>query len=319
MTSAVRPTLRSGVKTVHLTAILLVVSALLAVSQFGPKDSQEFTHSTGLAIGVLGLYWLLPGIARRITLVWPAYVVSILLFNALRGLADNTGVAVHVAYVVHLERALFGGIVPSVWLQRHLHSSDHVGAVDYFAAGVYVSYFFLPQITAIGLWIRRREFGRQLLAAIVIAAYLGVVPFFLVPTAPPWIASTTGQIPPIHRILLIVFGQDATGTFQEGYRTLATNEVASMPSLHMALTVLAAIALWRANRRIGLVGVTYAAAMAFTLVYLGEHYVVDEIAGTALAVAAWFAAGYLLARLSVRPPTALGRPAAIDLVGLADD
>jgi membrane-associated phospholipid phosphatase len=39
------------------------------------------------------------------------------------------------------------------------------------------------------------------------------------------------------------------------------------------------------------IGWLYAAVMAFALVYLGEHYVVDIIAGVALAVVAWLAFG----------------------------
>ena len=35
----------------------------------------------------------------------------------------------------------------------------------------------------------------------------------------------------------------------------------------------------------GAVGVAYAATLGFALVYLGEHYVVDLVAGTALTVA----------------------------------
>jgi membrane-associated phospholipid phosphatase len=37
------------------------------------------------------------------------------------------------------------------------------------------------------------------------------------------------------------------------------------------------------GRAHGVVGWTYAAALGFALVYLGEHYVVDLIAGLALA------------------------------------
>ena len=42
-------------------------------------------------------------------------------------------------------------------------------------------------------------------------------------------------------------------------------------------------ALWRYDRRLGLLGVAYALGMGFSLVYLGEHYLVDVLAGWALA------------------------------------
>ena len=64
------------------------------------------------------------------------------------------------------------------------------------------------------------------------------------------------------------------------------NPFAAMPSLHSALTVLIVLALWR-WRKLRAPAVLYLAAMGFTLVYCGEHYVIDLLVGAAVAVAAW--------------------------------
>ncbi len=60
------------------------------------------------------------------------------------------------------------------------------------------------------------------------------------------------------------------------------NPWAAMPSLHFGASVLAAMLLSEADPRAGAVGWTYALGLGFALVYLGEHYVIDLIAGLGL-------------------------------------
>ena len=55
-----------------------------------------------------------------------------------------------------------------------------------------------------------------------------------------------------------------------------------MPSLHFATSLMAALLLAEIGPIPGALGVGYAAALAFALVYLGEHYVTDLLAGAAL-------------------------------------
>ncbi|HEX7241733.1 MAG TPA: phosphatase PAP2 family protein, partial [Longimicrobiaceae bacterium] len=95
-----------------------------------------------------------------------------------------------------------------------------------------------------------------------------------------------------------------------GSGVAAANDVAAMPSLHMAAAYMAALGLRRAGRVAGTLGALYAACMAFTLAYLGEHYLVDEAAGVALAVLSWGAAGALLRRRSSPVPLASRSPRA---------
>jgi hypothetical protein len=55
-----------------------------------------------------------------------------------------------------------------------------------------------------------------------------------------------------------------------------------MPSLHFGTSVMAAHVLSDVGRGHGAVGWAYAASLGFALVYLGEHYVTDLIAGATL-------------------------------------
>lgn len=67
--------------------------------------------------------------------------------------------------------------------------------------------------------------------------------------------------------------------------------MAAMPSLHAGAALLVALFLWPAVSRLWrVVLLGYAVAMALTLVYTGEHYVVDIVAGWLVAAVAAAAA-----------------------------
>ena len=66
------------------------------------------------------------------------------------------------------------------------------------------------------------------------------------------------------------------------YSVLGGNPLAAMPSLHFATSVNAAHLLAESGPVEGAIGWTYALTLGLALVYLGEHYVVDLLAGLAL-------------------------------------
>src|SRR2546430_12390383 len=69
------------------------------------------------------------------------------------------------------------------------------------------------------------------------------------------------------------------------YDSLGGNPWAAMPSLHFATSVMVAIHLSEAGPMEGAVGWGYALTLGFALVYLGEPYATDLIAGALLAAA----------------------------------
>ena len=69
------------------------------------------------------------------------------------------------------------------------------------------------------------------------------------------------------------------------YSVLGGNPLAAMPSLHFATSMMAAQLLAETGPLAGALGWGYTATLGFALVYLGEHYVVDLLAGAALTTA----------------------------------
>jgi membrane-associated phospholipid phosphatase len=85
------------------------------------------------------------------------------------------------------------------------------------------------------------------------------------------------------RRMMVEYGE---GFWKEGWGPLFTalggNPLAAMPSLHVASSTMGAILLSEVGPIEGGLGWAYAFALAFALVYLGEHYVVDLLGGAAL-------------------------------------
>jgi membrane-associated phospholipid phosphatase len=195
---------------------------------------------------------------------------------------------VHVRYPVVIDRALGLGQLPGVRLQRALaHSGGKLGRLDAVLVWAHWVWFVVPHTTlAYLLLFRRSRFERS--AVLVYAVFdLGVLVYWVLPTAPPWYASRLGVIEadPALRRLMVEQGQAFwRDRWEPLYSLLAGNPLAAMPSLHFATSVMAAFVLADAGPVEGAVGWTYALTLGFALVYLGEHYVVDLLAGLGLVL-----------------------------------
>jgi len=234
--------------------------------------------------GSLGALYLVERRNRAFRL-WVVYVLGFTLFAHLRTLADETGLPVQVGYVIDAEQAVFGA-VPTVWLQEHLFQPGAVNALDVLAVATHLSYFLVPHALAIALWKIGHPRFQRYVADVLATAYAGLAVSFLVPTAPPWLAGQWHDLPFVHRIVHDVIAGFDPELYRQGYEIAGTNPVAAMPSLHMAITAVVVVTAWRLGRVAGASATVYAAAMAFALVYTGEHYALDVLAGTATALIA---------------------------------
>lgn len=189
----------------------------------------------------------------------------------------------HVDYPIKADTALGLGEVPTVRLQRALGRPGEVRRHDLALAWIHWSWFIVPHGTTAYILLRHRwHFPR---AASMMAAVFdfGLVVYWSVPTAPPWWAGKAGHLPPVRRIM-VEAGEHYWGRlWRPLYDFLGGNPFAAMPSLHFATSVMAAHVLTDVGPVEGIVGWTYALSLGFALVYLGEHYVVDLVAGLALA------------------------------------
>ena len=190
-----------------------------------------------------------------------------------------------VRYPIVADRAIGLGRLPTLRLQDALGRPGRVTRLDRALSIVHWAWFMEPHLSL--LFVQRRHVERFPRAARQMAATydLGCALYFAVPTAPPWYAGEIGAVDVEVRRVMVDAGKELWGgAWEPLYDSLNTNPWAAMPSLHFATSLMAAIHLGEAGRIPGVLGWSYAAALAFALVYLGEHYVTDLLAGAALVL-----------------------------------
>jgi membrane-associated phospholipid phosphatase len=190
---------------------------------------------------------------------------------------------VRIDYPVRVDRVLGLGELPGVRLQRALgRPGQPLNRAEQVLVWCHWLWFLIPHGTALFfLLARRRRFERAALHVYAVFD-LGLIGYWALPTAPPWFAAQQGRAPAMRRMMVEhgeTFWKERWGAM---YGALAGNPLAAMPSLHFATSVMAAELLADEGPVLGAVGWAYAGTLGFALVYLGEHYVVDLLAGLAL-------------------------------------
>lgn len=128
------------------------------------------------------------------------------------------------------------------------------------------------------LWWRRADIYRPLRNSLVLVNLLAFLVFWLYPVAPPRM---------LGGFIDIVDSSHAFGSWHSGMLASHADELAAMPSLHIAWAVWCALAMWRMSARRWMRGlaVFYPCTTAFAVLATGNHFVLD-IAGGLLVMAA---------------------------------
>jgi membrane-associated phospholipid phosphatase len=186
-------------------------------------------------------------------------------------------------YPIVADRALGAGKLPNTRLQRRLAQLPRVGVIDRFLTWTHWIWFFEPYLALALILARDNERFPRAARQMAAVFDIGCAVYFAVPTAPPWWSSEQGVTDEEVRRIMVEVGEDTWGAaWPKMYDALGGNPWAAMPSLHFATSLVAALSLAEAGKVEGAIGWGYAGTLGFALVYLGEHYVTDLIAGAAL-------------------------------------
>ncbi|SRR6266550_1500111 len=229
------------------------------------------------------------GQARAFLIRFVPFIGLLLVYDSFRGIADNLNHLVHYTEMIDADRFLFGGILPTDWLQQ-LWWHGHVQWYDFYFYFLYTLHFVAPVLVAVLIWRKRDQLYWPYVWAFVVLSFAGFLTYVLFPAAPPWMASDNGYIEPIHRISSDIWYAMGVTNFSEVYSQLSPNEVAAVPSLHAAYPLLMVLFVARAFgwRRVWWL-LFYPASVWIGIVYLGEHYAIDALLGIAYAAVAYAA------------------------------
>ena len=234
------------------------------------------------------------GWARGVIYDWLPFFAALFAYDLLRGLAGSHPLFdPHVMPQIRADEVLFGGSVPAVSLQERFYDVGQIHPWDLAAWAVYLTHFVVVFAIAAALWRLARPSFLRFRAMVLTLTAAAFVTYVVFPAAPPWMASDDGVIGPVNRVVATVWNgigiDHAAAIWQRG--SAFANEVAAIPSLHTAYPVLILCFFWSRGGWARAACSAYALAMSLTLVYTGEHYVIDILLGWAYAIATYAAVG----------------------------
>lgn len=192
----------------------------------------------------------------------------------------------HAEAMLAFERSL--GIDPELGLDRWLAGHRTLGLI---VSDYYDNAHFVVTLGLLGyLWWRAPDLYRPLRNVLVLTNVIAFVVFWLYPVAPPRMLTADGFSD-------VVAASGAFGSWHTGALASAANQLAAMPSLHMAWAAWCTLVVWRLSRKVWLrcIALLYPCITAFAVLATGNHYVLDVLAGLATlvlasAIVAWLPA-----------------------------
>lgn len=243
---------------------------------------------------LLLFFAFLIGKLRKFIIDWFPFIFIWLSYDFLRGLADNLSTRVHFLELINAEQALFG-FVPTIELQKLLYNPGRFSFLDFLATIFYFLHFALAEAFAFFLWLKNRAYFREFVTGILLLSYAGWISYVIFPSAPPWMAQEKGLISGATKILdqtLLTFPERLN--LPTIYHQFNPNPVAAIPSMHAAYPVLIFLYSLRFFKLRAFFFLPFVLGVGISIVYLGEHYVVDIIAGAIYAVVFYIVAKEIL-------------------------
>ena len=228
---------------------------------------------------------LVLGRARSFLADWIPFLVLFLSYEYLRGLGGKFGMPIH--DVKSLERWISFGQVPTLILQHAFYHAGLVSWYDIAATMFYFLHFAFPLGLGYLFWIVDRRTFLRFSRALIAMSFAAFVFYLLLPVAPPW-KVVPGVVKIIDHTLPSFTDLPGVPVPATIYHWLTPNQYAAMPSLHAAYPLLGALFALRLWGRRAWPTLVYTAGVWLSIVYLGEHYVVDIIGGVIFTLAAFF-------------------------------
>ena len=139
---------------------------------------------TGLAAASIGQGRRMLYIVRD----WLPFALVLIAYDLSRGAADMIGRPTLWEWPADVDRWMFFGTMPTVWLQEQLKLPEPPWW-EVVISSVYMSFFILPYAVGAALWLRDREEWKAFVKLFVGLSVAGLAIYAIVPAAPPWAAA----------------------------------------------------------------------------------------------------------------------------------
>jgi membrane-associated phospholipid phosphatase len=169
--------------------------------------------------------------------------------------------------------------------------------LDVASALFYSTHFFAPTIFAFMLWRESPKNYWKYTIAFALCTYGALITFLFYPVAPPWLDPNISS--QVSRALTEQIDPSiGFPVFHTIFDVLGSDKYAAFPSLHSALPFLISLFAMRVWGKKGIPSLILPVGVWFSVVYLGEHFVVDIFGGIIYAAAAFLIIEYGLPHLA---------------------
>jgi membrane-associated phospholipid phosphatase len=273
-----------GLNSTLLAAALIYVTVVAgAYVRFGTLPQISFGVAAVLVLPFIGLVTRSKEFMKNSVLI----IAVLLTYESLQGI---TGTLVHSGSVVSLaslDQALVGSNF-AAGVQTAFASS----ATTFVSTVFYGMHAFLIVIALVLFWFKDRTVYRGYTFSLVVTSYSALITFVVLPTAPPWLVGTAQNLLETGNRMLPTAFQEVLGVLLSGESDI----VAAFPSLHAAYATLFSIFMFKLGRKYGFASLPIAGGVYFSIVYLGQHYLIDLLGGIAYAGISVYAVEKAIAR-----------------------
>lgn len=259
---------------------------------------------------------LISRMPARFLLDWWFVLIGMIMWNLSGAVASDSPFPWHLDFMLQLDRLIGLDHQPVQVLQSHLSTPGRLTWLDWITAAIYNMHLPEPFVAGYFLWRLNRAVYFQFAAAALVLLVLGLVTFIVFPAVPPWLAAyrlvriheqylSAGDWQTLHGLGIahpVQFVQTRGRVYLPGVRNLfgpvlaahplpfhgtpifyllklQGDRVAAFPSEHAAFPVLELLFFRVVSKGAAIVLSLWVASVVFAVVYLGEHWITDVLAG----------------------------------------
>jgi len=175
-------------------------------------------------------------------------------------------------FLIRIDHLLFG-VHPTLWMQRWI--------VPWFTdimSFAYVTYYFLPVILILTLYLKNRRPGlNESIFILTFGYYISFIGYILFPAVGPRYAMAHLYSVPLEGSLLTDLVRDVLNAIEHNKRDC-------MPSGHTQIALMVLFLAHRYERFVYYVFLPLVCGLILSTVYLRYHYVIDLFVGAGLAI-----------------------------------
>jgi membrane-associated phospholipid phosphatase len=172
--------------------------------------------------------------------------------------------------LIAADRAIFGVDV-TVWMERWVHPRLN----DLFYM-FYSTYYLIALTLGVVLWIRDRAVARRFVFTLMVVYYVSYAGYFVIPALGPRFAQASE-----YTVSLVT--TPIARAINDTINSLEKTKLDVFPSGHTMISVAVLLIAWKRARDVFWYLLPVATGLVFSTVYCRFHYVVDVLAGIALA------------------------------------